>query len=1400
MYSNEVFSLADGEIPEKYPLVDGGTENSNFAVNCAQSYPSTIAPSLSSVGAPYVEQQLPGTATEVATSGNTERDTRTFATTATQTNNADLSSLRIKSTAMVHNSENEPRAARIRRSEIVLPFHRTTLASKEGEDSTPSTRPMVGWQSTESNSFGSTTRVVLPLTVRRKGLPHTNRQSEEPLTAMMGVDEDLRHYHHSHRHSSLGAALADTGHGGGVDSRPTSGTTGLDIIDRGCSAAVVKPQRAQPYGSRTSTTFTNTPLLHDKSISSLRDRSVVAHSYTGDTTPVVVSSNGGRVMTAEHTLNFSSRISSDLGMGSRLQRGNASAARGAGFRDEGERCISAAPAAMDTTACEDLVLQQSVERKVTAAVSGEIVTVDERTEHSASDLFGMHWIPQNLDPAYIRQHVIQSANSDLFNGVSVAVDERRSLLGSTTRVPLNSLTAGAGVHMPASSHGRDSREALYAIGQPRTRFASNSHFSMGRLQAGDSSALLYGGAAPSRRFSPLPLLGGNNDTTTAAASLGGRQPAERFVRNITVPTRGMATTGAMHFVWESPMIDPAGKVGTLSMGTGDDRPCQGDTLNTCIGQQLPVYRDGDAVIRLSSELDHTTLGRSNSLTLHSNNTNQIQTSEKVVTTLFNTEQEQLSRPPCYSEVATSQQHSRHSDSVTQKGNAVNSSGNAGSGAMPYDCSPQEKNMANESLSFAVSAAYDGASSNGAMESTLLPMGQQQSNLIRGAIDLTSVQNAITQKWTASCPVETVEHGREESLHTASRFVRSGSNYRAGVQVETAAQSLMLRKQSSSTTATTKAPRVDTGNRVSFPVLNDSQNTQQLNPPVDNDAAASLVAGHEFNLSTPALVTDRTYHRPYTTYCPGVSTGLPAGGLPRQSFVFNTDRRRSMVTPSYPLFKPSAHAAIPFSPRSMQSTAAAPHNLVHLSEHPPSSFTAHRTIGSGSFGTVYLAQVAGTGATVAIKRVFQDRRYKNRELQILSSLLHPCIVPFLHAFVTSTAGGGHNESLKGNDLHLVMPYVGDTLSRLTKASSKFPTAHIPLMNIRLYAYQICRALAYIHHKGICHRDIKPQNLLIDRRTRQLQLCDFGSAKKLISGETNVAYICSRYYRAPELIFGSTTYSTSIDVWSAGCVIAELFVRHPIFQGRTGVDQLVDIIKFLGNPSAAELTAMSPKFASFKFPHVKAVDWNEAFGEAIPEDAKDLISKMMRYAPPDRICPLEALGHEFFDQLREPGATMADGNRVHNIFNFTAEELSGCSEELKRKLIPRWACNDPATLEYLKQKQVETLIPWCYDVPTNESQVRPHLGDGGNNLNRSSPVIPTEFKTDDHHSSSVPPATATTTTTTTTIATAATTTAATTTTATEGSAHGVAEDERHPRRCLHDCCRRKSRRCSFVSCLE
>lgn len=249
-----------------------------------------------------------------------------------------------------------------------------------------------------------------------------------------------------------------------------------------------------------------------------------------------------------------------------------------------------------------------------------------------------------------------------------------------------------------------------------------------------------------------------------------------------------------------------------------------------------------------------------------------------------------------------------------------------------------------------------------------------------------------------------------------------------------------------------------------------------------------------------------------------------------------------------------------------SQAQAPHSPTNPNSNTDQtiSYSAERIIGNGSFGVVFQASVVETGEIVAIKKVLQDKRFKNRELQIMRQLVkdsHSNIVTLKHCFYSQVRDvtlfvfvrrvcegnstcctlATHNSFMllsnqKGDTpdelyLNLVLEYVPETVYSISRQHSKAKIA-LPILYVKLYLYQLSRALSHIHCLGICHRDIKPQNLLVNPETQQLKLCDFGSAKALVKGEPNVAYICSRYYRAPELIFGSTDYTTAIDVWSQG----------------------------------------------------------------------------------------------------------------------------------------------------------------------------------------------------------------------------------------------------------------------------
>ncbi|KAI5674867.1 hypothetical protein M9H77_05817 [Catharanthus roseus] len=329
-----------------------------------------------------------------------------------------------------------------------------------------------------------------------------------------------------------------------------------------------------------------------------------------------------------------------------------------------------------------------------------------------------------------------------------------------------------------------------------------------------------------------------------------------------------------------------------------------------------------------------------------------------------------------------------------------------------------------------------------------------------------------------------------------------------------------------------------------------------------------------------------------------------------------------------------------------------------------SYMAERVVGQGSFGLVFQAKCLETGESVAIKKVLQDKRYKNRELQTMRLLDHPNVVGLKHCFFSTT-------EKKELFLNLVLEYVPETVHRVIKHYSKV-SQRMPIIYVKLYTYQILRALAYIHGViGVCHRDVKPQNILVNPHNHQVKLCDFGSAKLLVKGEPNISYICSRYYRAPELIFGATEYTTAIDIWSAGCVLAELLLGQPLFPGESAVDQLVEIIKVLGTPTREEIKCMNPNYTEFKFPQVKAHPWHKIFHKRTPPEAVDLVSRLLQYSPNLRYSALEALIHPFFDDLRDAKTRLPNGRLLPPLFNFKPQEVKGLPVETLGKLIPQHA---------------------------------------------------------------------------------------------------------------------------------
>lgn len=310
----------------------------------------------------------------------------------------------------------------------------------------------------------------------------------------------------------------------------------------------------------------------------------------------------------------------------------------------------------------------------------------------------------------------------------------------------------------------------------------------------------------------------------------------------------------------------------------------------------------------------------------------------------------------------------------------------------------------------------------------------------------------------------------------------------------------------------------------------------------------------------------------------------------------------------------------------------------------------KQIGSGCFSTVHLAESLD-GARVALKRVQSDGGREMREVELLKVVHHPCIVPLLDVFKATAPDGQYT-------VNIIMEYLPETLHMRIGGKPLAPS------DVQCFGFQLLRALAHLDGMSICHRDVKPENVLLDGPV--VKLADFGSAKHLKDGSSSTSYICSRWWRAPELVLGSTTYTTSVDWWGCGCTFTEMMLGRPLFTGSSNWGQMEAIARALGTPSAQELMALRPSDADAgriaNLVRCGARPWRDLLPPyAESPDALELPARLLVYTPQARWQPAEALLSRFFGTL-----STDSGLLPIKIFEFTQEELSRCSPSTKQEL--------------------------------------------------------------------------------------------------------------------------------------
>jgi cyclin-dependent kinase 1 len=279
------------------------------------------------------------------------------------------------------------------------------------------------------------------------------------------------------------------------------------------------------------------------------------------------------------------------------------------------------------------------------------------------------------------------------------------------------------------------------------------------------------------------------------------------------------------------------------------------------------------------------------------------------------------------------------------------------------------------------------------------------------------------------------------------------------------------------------------------------------------------------------------------------------------------------------------------------------------------------LGEGTYGVVYKAKDKTTGEIVALKKIRLEKEDDGvpstaiREIALLKGLKHPNIVELKDVIY------------EDEKLHLVFEYLDYDIKKYMRKVG----GPLPLEEVKSFTYQIIQGIAFCHAHRVMHRDLKPQNLLLDKNGI-LKLADFGLARAFaLPVKTYTHEVVTLWYRAPEILLGQKKYSTPVDQWSIGCIMTEMAQKRPLFAGDSEIDQIFKIFKVQGTPNE-NLWPDALKLQYYKpsFPKWEGIDLKKHV-EKLDEDGIDLLESLVALEPNKRISARMALKHPFFDDL-------------------------------------------------------------------------------------------------------------------------------------------------------------------------
>ncbi|XP_053347338.1 mitogen-activated protein kinase 15 [Clarias gariepinus] len=361
------------------------------------------------------------------------------------------------------------------------------------------------------------------------------------------------------------------------------------------------------------------------------------------------------------------------------------------------------------------------------------------------------------------------------------------------------------------------------------------------------------------------------------------------------------------------------------------------------------------------------------------------------------------------------------------------------------------------------------------------------------------------------------------------------------------------------------------------------------------------------------------------------------------------------------------------------------NLTEVEEHITVKYDIKRRLGKGAYGIVWKAVDRKTGETVAVKKIFDAFRNRTdaqrtfREIMLLQEFGdHPNIIKLLNVI----------RAQNDKDIYLVFEYMDTDLHAVIKKGSLLKDIHK-----RYIMYQLLKATKYLHSGNVIHRDQKPSNILLDADCF-VKLCDFGLARSLSQMQEDAVnpaltdYVATRWYRAPEILLGSTRYTKGVDMWSLGCILGEMLLGKPLFPGTSTMNQIEKIMSAIQHPVPEDVVAIRSEYGASVIQRMllrPQVPLRDLMQPSVPPDALDLLQRLLVFNPDKRLTAEEALQHSYVAKFHNPSREPSlDYEVILAVDDDVQLSVTQYRNKLYEMILEKRASRHMAKKAHLKQK--------------------------------------------------------------------------------------------------------------------